>query len=377
MAALVGTAIVAVLPELVKTQEYIAKELDRLGISYKKNKNDSGIIGEIKGGHSGKTILFRADIDALPIREDTGVAYCSKHDGYMHACGHDAHAAMLLGALRILQENRENLNGNVKFVFQSSEEQLKGASVAIEEGALENVDAVFGTHIGSILDPNIPSGKLIVVPGCCMASADRFVLNIKGVDCHGSSPEKGVDPVTIASNIVLALQTVIAREISALHSGVLTIGKISGGFSYNVIPNNVEIEGTIRTLDANIRQYIAKRVEEIAKSVAATFRGSCDVEIDWGAPPVINNEEMAEFAANTAKKILGEDEVITSMPGPNLGGEGFAYYAEQKPSVFMFLSSSNPEKQTNIPHHNPKFNIDEDVLYKGSAMFVALAEDFL
>lgn len=377
MAALVGTAIVAVLPELVKTQEYIAKELDRLGISYKKNKNDSGIIGEIKGGHSGKTILFRADIDALPIREDTGVTYCSKHDGYMHACGHDAHAAMLLGALRILQENRENLNGNVKFVFQSSEEQLKGASVAIEEGALENVDAVFGTHIGSILDPNIPSGKLIVVPGCCMASADRFVLNIKGGGCHGSSPEKGVDPVTIASNIVLALQTVIAREISALHSGVLTIGKISGGFSYNVIPNNVEIEGTIRTLDANIRQYIAKRVEEIAKSVAATFRGSCDVEIDWGAPPVINNEEMAEFAANTAKKILGEDEVITSMPGPNLGGEDFAYYAEQKPSVFMFLSSSNPEKQTNIPHHNPKFNIDEDVLYKGSAMFVALAEDFL
>ena len=288
--------------ELPKTQEYIAKELDRLGISYKKNKNDSGIIGEIKGGHSGKTILFRADIDALPIREDTGVAYCSKHDGYMHACGHDAHAAMLLGALRILQENRENLNGNVKFVFQSSEEQLKGASVAIEEGALENVDAVFGTHIGSILDSNIPSGKLIVVPGCCMASADRFVLNIKGVGCHGSSPEKGVDPVTIASNIVLALQTVIAREISALHSGVLTIGKISGGFSYNVIPNNVEIEGTIRTLDANIRQYIAKRVEEIAKSVAATFRGSCDVEIDWGAPPVINNEEWQNLLLTPQRK---------------------------------------------------------------------------
>lgn len=369
------------IPEIGKnlpdTQAYIAKELDSLGISYKKNQGDSGIIGEIKGGKSGKTILLRADIDALPIQENTGLPYCSKNEGCMHACGHDAHTAMLLGALRVLQENREELNGNVRFVFQTSEEQIKGAPISIAEGAVDGVDAVFGTHIGSILDPKIPSGKLIVVPGCCMASVDRFVLNIKGVGCHGSTPEKGIDPITIASNIVISLQTVIAREISALQAGVLTLGKIAGGCSYNAIPNEVVIEGTIRTLDPNVRQYIAKRIEEISTSVANTFRGSCDVEIDWGAPPVINNSDMAEFAANTAKRIFGEDEVITSMPAPNMGGEDFAYYLEKVPGAFMFLSSANPEKHTDIPHHNPKFDIDEDVLYKGSEIFVALAEEFL
>ena len=362
--------------DLPKTQAAVCAELDKLGIEYKKNNADSGIIGIIKGGKPGKTILLRADMDALHITEQTGLPFASTN-GCMHACGHDAHAAMLLGALKVINKNKDKLNGNVKFVFQTGEETCKGAKIAIKEGVLDGVDAVFGMHIGSILDPKIPSGTFIVIPGCCMASYDRFILKVKGTGCHGSTPEKGVDPVTIASHIVISLQEVIAREIAAPSPAVITIGKIGGGFAYNVIPNEVEIEGTTRAFDDGVRQFMAKRIGEISSSVAATFRGSCDYEMDWGAPPVINDAEMAKLAGNAAIRVLGAENVQTSRPSPNMAGEDFAYYLAERPGAFMFLSSSDPAKHTDIPHHNPKFDVDEDVLHQGSAVFVAIVEDFL
>ncbi|MCR5346220.1 MAG: amidohydrolase [Fretibacterium sp.] len=362
---------------LPETQAVICAELDKLGIEYRKNQGDSGITGSIKGEKPGKTILLRADIDALPITEQTGIPFTSKHEGCMHACGHDAHAAMLLGALRVLNSHKAELPGNVRFVFQTGEEISKGAKIAIKEGVLDGVDAVFGTHIGSLLDPAIPSGTFIVVPGCCMASFDRFILKIRGTGCHGSTPEKGVDPITIASHIVISLQEVIAREIAAPSPAVMTVGRITGGFAYNVIPNEVELEGTIRAFDEDVRQHMAKRIGEISSSVAATFRGSCDYEMDWGAPPVINDAAMAKLAGDAAKRVLGEEHVQTSRPAPNMAGEDFAYYLAEKPGAFMFLSSSDPAKKTDVPHHNPKFNVDEDVFCKGSAVFVAIVEDFL
>ena len=362
--------------ELPKTQAAVCAELDKLGIEYKKNNTDSGIIGMIKGGKPGKTILLRADMDALHITEQTGLPFASTN-GCMHACGHDAHTAMLLGALKVINKNKDKLNGNVKFVFQTGEETCKGARIAIKEGVLDGVDAVFGMHIGSILDPKILSGTFIVIPGCCMASYDRFILKVKGTGCHGSTPEKGVDPVTIASHIVISLQEVIAREIAAPSPAVITIGKIGGGFAYNVIPNEVEIEGTTRAFDDGVRQFMAKRIGEISSSVAATFRGSCDYEMDWGAPPVINDVEMAKLAGNAAIRVLGAENVQTSRPSPNMAGEDFAYYLAERPGAFMFLSSSDPAKHTDVPHHNPKFDVDEDVLYQGSAVFVAIVEDFL
>ncbi|MBR0043431.1 MAG: amidohydrolase [Synergistaceae bacterium] len=362
--------------ELPKTQAAVCAELYKLGIEYKKNNADSGIIGIIKGGKPGKTILLRADMDALHITEQTGLPFASTN-GCMHACGHDAHTAMLLGALKVINKNKDKLNGNVKFVFQTGEETCKGARIAIKEGVLDGVDAVFGMHIGSILDPKIPSGTFIVIPGCCMASYDRFILKVKGTGCHGSTPEKGVDPVTIASHIVISLQEVIAREIAAPSPAVITIGKIGGGFAYNVIPNEVEIEGTTRAFDDGVRQFMAKRIGEISSSVAATFRGSCDYEMDWGAPPVINDAEMAKLAGNAAIRVLGAENVQTSRPSPNMAGEDFAYYLAERPGAFMFLSSSDPAKHTDVPHHNPKFDVDEDVLYQGSAVFVAIVEDFL
>ncbi|MDO4786394.1 MAG: amidohydrolase [Fretibacterium sp.] len=363
--------------DLPKTQAMIAAELDKLGIAYRKNKGDSGIIGTIEGGKPGKTILLRADIDALPITEQTGLPFASKHQGCMHACGHDTHAAMLLGALRVLNEHKDELSGNVKFVFQTGEEICKGARIAIQEGVMDGVDAVFGIHIGSILGPDVPAGTLIAVPGCCMASFDRFILKVHGIGCHGSTPEKGVDPITIASNIVLSLQEVIAREIAAPKAAVLTIGKIAGGFAYNVIPDEVLIEGTIRSFEDPIRQHLAKRIGEIAQGIASTFRGSCDYEMDWGAPPVVNDEAMAELAGVAAKKALGAEHVLTAQPAPNMGGEDFAYYLEKAPGAFMFLSSANHEKHTDVPHHNPKFDVDESVLHMGSAVFVSIVEDFL
>lgn len=362
--------------DLPETQAVIVRELDRMGISYRKNSRDSGIIGEIKGGQPGKTLLLRADIDGLPITEATGVPYASKHENRMHACGHDAHAAMLLGALKVLQENKGSLKGTVRFVFQTGEENCKGAKIAVEEGVLDGVDSVFGLHIGSIAGAEIPSGTVVAVPGCCMASFDRFVLHIHGVGCHGSTPEKGIDPITIAGNIVLSLQEILAREIPTMNPAVLTMGKIAGGFTYNVMPSEVVIEGTTRALDDSVRKYLAKRIGEISKSIAEAYRGTCECEMDWGAPPVVNDPAMTELAQNAAAKALGREHVITSMP-PIMGGEDFAYYLSQKPGTFMFLSSSNPEKHTNGPHHNPKFNIDEDVLYMGSATFVSIAEDFL
>lgn len=363
--------------DLPQTQAYICAELDKLGVHYKKNKEDSGIIGTIIGAKPGLTVLLRADIDALPIKEETGLPFASEHDGKMHACGHDTHAAMMLGALKILSEHRKDICGKVKFVFQTAEELSKGAQIAIKEGATEDVDAVFGMHIGSILGPNIPSGTISVVPGCTMASFDRFVIKVKGSGCHGSTPEKGVDPITIASNIVLSLQEIIAREIAAPDPAVLTIGMINGGFAYNVIPNEVTIEGTIRAFDEEIRQYMARRIGEIANGVAGSFRGGCDYLMDWGAPPVVNDDSMAVLAAEAARKVLGSEHVITTQDHPNMGGEDFAYYLNEKPGAFMFLSSADHAKHTDTPHHNPKFMVDEDVLYKGSAVFVAIVEEYL
>ena len=362
---------------LPETAKYVTDRLDELGIPYVKSQKDSSLIATIQGGHPGKVIALRADMDALPITEDTGVDYTSKHEGFMHACGHDAHTAMLLGAAKVLKAHQAELHGTVRLLFQTAEELARGAEVVVANGGVDGVDAVFGTHIGTIIDKAIPSGNLVVTPGCCMASYDKFVIKVKGVGCHGSTPEKGIDPVNITAHIVLALQAINSREFSATCPVVLTIGSIHGGGQYNIIPNEVTVEGTIRCLEEPVRQKIAKRIGEISAATASAFGGTVEYEMIWGAPPVINDAAMAALAADAAKAVLGEDKVITKVPAPNMGGEDFAYYLEKVPGAFMFLSSSNPEKHTDLPHHCPQFNVDEDVLWEGSAVFVAIAEKFL
>ena len=363
--------------DLPKTKAYIMGKLKELGIPFVENATDSGLVATIEGGKPGKTLALRADMDALPITEENDVPYRSKHEGKMHACGHDTHVTMLLGAAKVLNENKENIHGNVKLLFQTDEEGSRGAERLCAEGHLNGVDAIFGTHIGTIISKDIPAGTVISTPGCCMASFDKFVIKVKGFGCHGSTPEKGVDPINIASHIVINLQEVVAREIAAVKPAVLTIGHIEGGFAYNVIPSEVLIEGTIRALEEDVRQELAKRIGEIASATAAAFRGEVEYEMIWGAPPVINDAGMAKLAADCARDIVGDEKVIDHVDAPNMGGEDFAYYVKQVPGAFLFLSSANPEKHTDVPHHNPKFNVDEDVFWIGSALFVRIAEKLL
>ena len=362
---------------LPKTRAYVEEKLREYGIAYTENASDSGLVALIEGGRPGGCVALRADMDALPITEENEVEYKSRHEGAMHACGHDSHMAMLLGAAKVLNEHRAELSGSVKLLFQTNEEGSRGAERMVKEGCMEGVDAVFGTHIGCIVSKDIPSGTVIVSPGCCMASFDKFIIRIKGLGCHGSTPEKGVDPINIAAHIVINLQEVVAREIAAVKPAVLTIGMINAGFAYNAIPTEVKMEGTIRALEEDVRQQLARRIAEISKSTAETFRGSAETEMVWGAPPVVNDAEMAAFAADCARDVIGADKVIEHIDAPNMGGEDFAYYLSEKPGAFMFLSSADHAKMTDIPHHNPRFNIDEDVLWEGSAVFVRIAERFL
>lgn len=362
--------------DLPKTRAYVIAKLDEYGIPYTLSEKDSSIIATLKGGKPGKTVALRADMDALPIQEETGVDYMSTHDGCMHACGHDAHTAMLLGTAKVLAAHKDELCGEVRFLFQTAEELAKGAPIIVENGGLDGVDAVFGTHIGSIISKDIPAGTFIVSPGPVMASFDRFVIKVKGVGCHGSTPEKGVDPVNIAAHIVTSLEAVSAREFNAFIPNVITIGRIAGGNQYNIIPGEVELEGTTRAFSEDVRQRLAKRIGEIAAATAEAFGGSVEFTMDWGASPVVNDAACAAFAAEAVRDIFG-DKLITGVEYPNMGGEDFAVYLGKVPGAFMFLSSANPTKGTDIAHHNSKFNVDEDVLWMGSAAFVAITEKFL
>lgn len=371
------------IPELGKylpqTQAYVVKKLEELGVEYTLNKDgDSGIIAYVNKGKAGKCVALRADMDALPVKEETGLPFASTN-GCMHGCGHDTHTSMLLGAVKVINAHKDELNGEVRFLFQTAEEVSKGAQEMLKNNALDGVDAVFGTHIGSIISKAIPSGTFIITPGPIMASFDRFIVTIKGTGCHGSTPEKGVDPINIAAHVVLGLENIIAREFNANVPAVVTIGKIAGGAQYNVIPGEVVIEGTTRAFDEDVRQKLARRIGEIAENTAKAFGGNAELEMDWGAPPVVNNDDMAAFAANCAKEVLGDSMVITEVDHPNMGGEDFAYFLNEKPGAFMFLSSVNPEKVpgSDIAHHNSKFTVDEDVFWEGSAVFVNIAEKFL
>ena len=362
--------------QLPLTQAYIRKVLEGWGLSYTLSATHSTLWGDIVGELSGKTVLLRADMDALPIQEATGLPFASQHEGKMHACGHDAHAARLLGAIRVLLDNRAQLRGRVRFLFQADEEAVSGAKFAVKEGAMEGVDAAFGCHIGNLLGPDIPSGTLAVKPGNAMASADYLFLTVRGKGCHGSTPEKGVDPITIASHIVINLQEILAREIPASQTAALTMGRIRGGDVFNIIPEQVELDGTLRTYSPELRQFILKRIEEIAKSTAAVFRGECDLRVGGGTGAVINDPALTALTQEALAPVAGEGMLLTDFT-PNMGSEDFSCFQKEVPGVYWFLSSANREKGTCVPHHNPRFDIDEDVLWKGSAAFVAAAQAFL
>lgn len=342
---------------LPNTRAFVIKKLEELKIEYIKNKKDSGIVAVIKGSSGNKTIALRADMDGLPIEEETDYDFASKN-GNMHACGHDAHTAILLGAAKILIENKDKINGTVKLLFQTGEEVAEGAKIIIEEGALDDVDSVFGVHIGTLAS-NVESGVFVIQEGPIMASVDKIVIKVIGKGTHGATPEFGIDPIVIAADIIMSLQSIITREISATDSVILSLCKINGGSAFNVIADTVEIEGTIRTFNEEVRDFFVNRIKEKAKDIAKSMRGECKVDVYKFTPVTNNNHKITNDIKSLAQKIFSKESVLQERFTPTLGGEDFAFFMEKVPGCFCLFSTKTDK---NIPHHNSKFEIDESKL---------------
>lgn len=361
---------------LPKTSQYIQDELENMNIEYKLFLDGNAVVGLIKGRQDGPTIAIRADMDGLPIEEETNLPFTSENEN-MHACGHDAHMASLLAAAKILNEKQESLKGNIKLIFQPGEEYPGGAKPMIEEGVLENprVDFIIGAHVGD-LSEEIPFGNIGLKYGAMMASADTFSANIIGKGCHGAYPEKGIDPIIMTTEIIQSLQNIKTREIKAVEPCVISICSINGGRSKNIIPASVEIQGTVRTLNADVQQYIYRRIEEILKSTAHSYGGSYEYDYEFRYPTLINDNAEVSRLENILEKSVLKDN-ITILKEPLMGGEDMAFYLQEIPGVFFYLNNLKAVDREEYSHHNSKFDIEESELWKVVYAFIEYAESHL
>ncbi len=346
-----------------KTAELIEEELSRFGYETQRILN-TGVIAEIRRGKEKKTIALRADIDALNILEKNEVQYRSKNPGKMHACGHDAHTAMLLGAAKILSKYKHYLTNNVKFIFQPAEEGGGGARKIITEGYFEDVEYVFGFHVWQPL----PSGIIATRKGATFGSSDRFTITIKGKEGHVAAPQQIIDPTSVLIDIYNSLQKMITREINPFEPRVLSIPQIKGSCAQNIIPSQVKLRGTLRTLNEDIRMYIIRRIQEIVEGYSKAWR--CSGKVVFSSvnyPPVINDDEVVE---NLTKIILFIGEV--KIMDQTMVGEDFAYYLQKAKGALLTLGIYNEEKQVIYPHHHPRFQVDESVLWRGTAVYSIL-----
>ncbi|MHA2247674.1 MAG: M20 metallopeptidase family protein [Candidatus Hodarchaeales archaeon] len=348
-----------------KTASYIEDELHKIG--YKTQRiAKTGVLAILKGTKEGKTVALRADIDALNISEENDVPYCSKNPGKMHACGHDTHVAMLLGAANILFKYKEHLCGTLKIIFQPAEEGGAGGQKIVEEGHIDDIDVIFGIHVWQ----ELPSGTIGTRKGAMMASADEFEVTIKGKGGHAAAPHLTVDPTAVLTDIYNALQKLISREIDPFANAVLTTPMFEGSKAFNIIPPQATLKGTFRTMDAKVRSHIIKRIKEIVQGYSQAWR--CEGKVDLGVvaayPPLINDTQTVDDLT----MILQELDTITTME-PTMGGEDFAFYLERTKGAFIGLGIKNEEKKLGIyPHHHPKFDVDETVLWKGTAIHTLL-----
>ncbi len=351
--------------------------LSNLGVDIRTNVGGDGVAALLEGnGKTSTTFAVRADMDALPITEETGLPFASKIPGRMHACGHDAHVAMALGAATVLSRMRDELNGNVKFIFQPGEEGGGGARLMIEDGVLENpkVDAIVGGHVGSLWPVGL--GVVGVKEGSLMAATDSFTLTVRGKGGHGAAPEQSVDPIIVAAQIALVLQTIVSREISPVTPAVVTIGTIQAGTASNIIPDFCVMRGTVRYIDTEMAEFIPGRIREIAEGVAHSMRAKAELAYKRGYPPLINDPQMTALVKRSASKILGAEKV-QDLADPTMGGEDMAYYLQKVPGTFFALGSSDRDAEIVYPNHHPKFDVDESVLPLGAAVFCQSAIDFL
>ncbi|WP_373898593.1 M20 family metallopeptidase [Haloimpatiens sp. FM7315] len=358
--------------DLPRTFNVIKTFLDREGIEYSKTAKN-GLCAIIRGNGE-KTIAIRTDMDALPIQDKKLCDYASKIEGKMHACGHDAHMAIAMGAAKILNSMKDELKGNVKILFEPAEETTGGAKVMIKEGVLENphVDAVIGLHVEEWL----PKGKIGIKKGVVNAASNPFTIKIIGKGGHGASPNYTVDPIVISANVINALQTIISREISPTDPGVITIGSIHGGTAQNIIPEEVEISGIMRTMKKEQRAYVIKRFKEIVEGIVTSMRGSCKIDIEESYPNLYNDDMLFEVCKKTVLKNLGEN-ALEILDAPSMGVESFAYFSLERKSVFYYLGCGNDKKGIKNPAHSSLFDIDEDCIPYGIAMHCGLVLEYL
>lgn len=352
--------------KLPKTKTYVMDKLRKLGYD-PKEICESGIVATIKGDKPGKTFLLRADMDALPMKEETECDFKSTN-GCMHSCGHDMHTAMLLGAAKLLKQTQNQIEGTIKLVFQPDEEGFTGAKKMIQAGVLENpkVDAAMAMHVHS----GTPSNVILCGLGTSIAGCNRFRIVVKGSGCHGAMPETGVDPINIAAHIYLSLQEIISREISATKPAVVTIGKFVGGDAPNIIPEEVIMEGTIRSLDKEVGEFIFNRINDIVISTAKMFRGKAELIELSSVPPLINDNNLAHEITNYMKDLVGEQSVILFESG-GMGSEDFASYSYEVPSLYIMLGAGSKQENTLFgqPMHNEKVVFNEDILPTGAAIY--------
>lgn len=348
-----------------KTASFIEEELQKIGYQTQRIAK-TGVLSILRGTENGKTVALRADIDALNVTEENDLPYSSKIPGKMHACGHDAHVAMLLGAAKILFKYKKHLHGTLKIIFQPAEEGGAGGQKIVKEGHLDDVDIIFGIHVWH----ELPAGTIGTRKGPMMASADDFIVTIKGKGGHAAAPHQAIDPTAVLADIYNALQKLISREIDPFANAVLTAPMMDGSTAFNVIPPQVTLKGTFRTMNPEVRRHIIKRIEEIVHGYSQAWR--CEGKVKFGIiasyPPLINDIQ----AVDDLTMILQDLDTVTEMQ-PTMGGEDFAFYLEKTKGAFMGLGIQNKEKGVGIyPHHHPKFDMDESILWKGTAIHALL-----
>ena len=356
-----------------RTQELVMDELSSIGFeNLETGEGCSSVLATLQGERDGPTILLRADTDALPMPEDTGLEFASKIDGAMHACGHDAHTAMLLGAARLLMAHRRDIPGKVVFAFQPGEEGFGGAAVMLREGLIEKTgaEAAFAIH----QTPTVPSGWLVTKPGPILASADEFTITIRGRGGHASQPHDAMDPIPIACELVTAMQTMVTRKVDAFNPAVVTVARITAGTTSNVIPECAEIEGTVRSVSERTRGLVLENIRRLAEGIASAHGATAELDFPGGYPVTVNDDNFAAFAADVCRKVVSDSFV--PMPSPAMGAEDFSYILQKVPGAMVFLGTHPGTEGPVAPNHSNRMVIDESAMATGIALHAAMAFEF-
>jgi amidohydrolase len=363
-------------PELsfqeVETPRKVAAYLQSLGIEVRTGVGGKGVVGTLRGALPGKTVALRADFDALPIHDEKDVPYKSTVPGVMHACGHDGHTATLLGLAKVLSGLRDQLQGNVVFIHQFAEELAPGGAIAmIEDGCLDGVDVIFGTHLWS----SQPVGLIGYRVGPTMAASDRFEIELIGRGGHGAAPHETVDPIVMGGQLIVALQQIVSRKVNPTKPAVVTVGAFHAGEAFNVIPDRAKMIGTVRTFHEDVRDQIEREIGELAASISKGMGGSCEYIFSRGYPALVNHPQETLFLADLAKEIVGEQNVFEL--DQIMGGEDYAYYLQKVPGTFFFTGAGNPSLGAKYPHHHPKFDIDETSMLVAAKTLASAALNYL